>query len=131
MTMNVEASDQNSNQAFQQCGSCGQLWNQWPDFILDRGVRLLGFQAIAGLPDANLLVFEHRCGGSVSVLAKRLRHMLPDSEQSANMPSLFGTEMCNQHCRSLENLEACDRPCVNARDRRLILVLLEMKREIR
>jgi hypothetical protein len=128
MDMNVEAAHQNSNPPFQKCGSCEQLWDRWSDFILDPGVRLIGFQTISDLLDANLLVFEHRCGSSISILAKRLRQILPDSEHPAGLPSLFGTERCNGHCRFLENLEACDRPCANARDRRLILMVQGLKR---
>lgn len=118
----------NADPPFQTCGSCRERWQEWSDFILDPNIRLLGFQAISGLPDANLLVFEHRCGSSISLLAKRLRHILPVAEAAAEMTSLFGTGQCNQYCRFLDNLEACDRPCANARDRRLILALLNMKR---
>jgi hypothetical protein len=122
------ASNPNSGQPFQNCGSCGKVWETWQDFILDSAVRLLGFQADSRLPDANLLVFEHKCGSSVSVLAKRLRHLLPETDKGMAPPVLFGSEMCGRHCRLIEDLEACDRPCANARDRRLILLFLDMKR---
>ena len=117
-----------SGRPFQKCGSCGQPWMQWSDFILDPDVRLIGFQAVSGMPDANLLVFEHCCGSSISILARRLRHLLSDGQPEPQLPSLFGTEPCNQFCRFLENLTACDRPCANARDRRLIQAVLKMKR---
>jgi hypothetical protein len=126
--MNLEDTNRNSCQPFQKCGSCEKQWNRWLEFILDPDVRLIGFQAISDLPDANLLVFEHRCGSSISVFAKRLRHNLSDTEQAIDLPRLFGKEGCNSYCQSLENLEACDRPCANARDRRLILKVLRLKR---
>ncbi|MGD0309901.1 MAG: hypothetical protein ABSC02_11500 [Acidobacteriota bacterium] len=125
--MDLESRNLNSHLPFQKCGSCGQMWNQWPDFIFDPAVRLLGFQAMPGLPDANLVIFVHCCGSTISILAQRLRHILPGPEQAGDLPSLFDTDMCNQYCRFIESLEACDRPCVNARDRRLILMLLRMK----
>jgi hypothetical protein len=118
-------------QPFQKCGSCGFEWSDWREFILDSRVRMLGFQAILNFPDANLLVFEHRCGSSVSVLAKRLRHMVPELESDREEPILFDSGTCNRFCRSIENLEACDRPCACARDRRLIRLVLQMKRENR
>ena len=127
--MNVETGNWNSNSQFQKCGSCGLSWDQWPDFILDSNIRPIGFQAIPGLPDANLLVFEHRCGSTISVLAKRLRHILADSEHAADLPVLFDTDRCCGHCRFLDDLERCDRLCINARDRRLMLMLLKMKRD--
>ena len=80
------------------------------------------------MPDANLLVFEHCCGSSISILAKRLRHILPDAEPATELQNLFGTDPCNQYCRFLDSLTACDRPCANARDRRLIHTVLKMKR---
>ncbi len=127
--MNTPAENCNSDQFFQRCGSCGQFWKHWRDFALDRGIRLIGFQASPGLPDANLLIFEHRCGSSTSILARRLRHILPESPQALDLPNLFGSDTCNQHCRYPENLSVCDRSCVNARDRQLILLLLKMKGE--
>jgi len=126
--MNSAAPNPSSSQPFQKCGSCGQPWDQWSDFVLDPDIRLLGFQAISGLPDANLLVFEHCCGSSISILAKRLRHIFPDAEPETELQNLFGTDQCNQFCRFLEHLTACDRPCANARDRRLIQAVLKMKR---
>ena len=127
--MSIEAGHWNSDSQFQKCGSCGRSWDQWPDFILDPDIQPIGFQAMPALPEANLLVFEHRCGSSISVLAKRLRHILADSKQATDLPVLFGTDMCSGHCRFLENLAGCDRLCINARDRRLILMLLKMKRD--
>ncbi len=126
--MGLESRNLNSHPLFQKCGSCGRMWNEWQDFILDLDVRLLGFQAMPGLPDANLLIFVHGCGSTISILAKRLRHILPGPEQVDDLPSLFDTDTCNKYCRFIENLETCDRRCVNARDRKLILMLLRMKK---
>ena len=96
-------------------------------FVLDPTLRLLGLQAIPGLPDSNLLVFEHRCGSSVSVLALKLRQLLSAEDQAADRPVLFGTETCSGHCRVIENLATCDRPCANARDRRLAVLIADAK----
>jgi hypothetical protein len=120
--------DKKGRHPFKTCGSCRKSWEQWQDFVLDPGVRILGFQAIENLPDANLLVFEHKCGSSISLLAKRLRHVLDDQGEREHLPVLFGSEVCREHCRLIEDLEACDRPCANSRDRRLIQLLLKMRR---
>jgi hypothetical protein len=121
---------QASARVFRICGSCGHAWQNWEEFIRDPGVRLLGLQAITSLPDANLLVFEHRCGSSVSVLASRFHQFVPDSQDFSGRTSLRGTDQCSGHCLRLENLQQCDQPCINARDRRLILRLMEMKRQV-
>lgn len=113
---------------FRTCGSCHFEWPTWRDFLQDVRVRLLGLQAAEQSPDSSLFVFEHRCGTTVSVLAKRLRFLLDDPEEGGDLPSLLGSEECRQHCQSLEDWEVCDRPCVNARDRRLLQLILQAKR---
>ncbi len=117
--------------SFKECGSCRQAWPDWQSFVRDPALRLLGLQAIPGLPDANLLVFEHRCGSSVSVLAHKLRHLLSEGERAAGRPLLFGPATCRGHCRVIENLATCDQPCANARDRRLALIIAEAKKRQR
>jgi len=114
-------------QPFQICGSCRRPWQTWEDFVLDPKVRLLGLQAAVTLPDVSLLVFEHSCGSSVSILTKRLRHLLPDPGPGASYPSLRGTEQCGGHCLLLEDLAACDKPCSNARDRDLIKLVQRLR----
>ena len=114
---------------FQTCASCGSAWPTWESFVLDPAVRLLGLQAVITDPDVNLLVFEHRCGSSISILSRRLRHLLPGPTPANPPVRLLGTEQCRGHCLRLEDLEACDAPCSNARDRELILLVQRMKKE--
>jgi hypothetical protein len=113
---------------FQVCGSCRRAWPTWDRFVLDPAVRLLGLQSEATYPDVNLLVFEHACGSSISILSRRLRHLLPEPEPGAPRASLRGTDQCRRHCRHLADLEICDAPCANARDRELILLVQRMKK---
>lgn len=112
---------------FRTCGSCKRPWPTWQSFLLDPDVRLLGFQAVVAQPDLNLLVFEHRCGSSVSILTRRLRHLLPGYAERPPAVTLFGTEQCQGHCRFLRDLAVCDAPCANAHDRQLALLILRIK----
>jgi hypothetical protein len=129
--MSSETSNPPQVPPFRACGSCGKEWANWEDLILDPRLRLLGFQVDVRYPDANLLVFEHRCGSSVSVLASRLRPFFREIEKDSGLPSLYGTHTCNKYCSQIENLVACDRRCANARDRHMIQLLLKMKMEAR
>lgn len=104
------------------CGSCGRPWRSWEDFLADPHLRLLGLQAVTRVPDANLLVFEHRCGSSVSLLTKRLQHLIPE-HPADGWRSLRGTEECRRHCLHLEDHGTCDRPCRHARDRDLLALV--------
>jgi hypothetical protein len=118
---------QSASGPFQICGACKREWPTWDAFVQDPGVRLLGLQSVPSHPGFNLLVFEDSCGSSMSVLARRLRHLLPPPATDAPLPVLFGGEHCRGHCRSLEDLEACDAPCENNRDRALILLIQVLK----
>jgi hypothetical protein len=112
---------------FQACGSCKQNWATCESFLVDPGVRLLGLQPVMSNTDFNVLVFEHRCGSSISILAPRLRHLLPPADPDAPATRLMGTEQCRGHCRFLHDLAACDAPCSSARDRQLILLVQRME----
>jgi hypothetical protein len=112
---------------FQICGSCKGAWASWEDFVVDPAVRLLGLQADVAHPDVNLLVFEHGCGSSISILSRRLRYLLPEPKPGDPRARLLGTEQCGGHCLRLGDMEACDRPCRNARDRELIRLVQRMR----
>ncbi len=115
-----------TDQDFARCGSCHARWPSWEAFVTDVDVRLLGFQGYAPVPEANLLVFEHRCGSTVSIRTARLRHLLPEMDTDG-LPSLRGTEQCPGHCRSLDDMGMCDLPCAHARERELIRIVREMQ----
>ncbi len=115
---------------FRACGMCHKQWATRQDFIADPKLRLLGLQAVPHHADGNLLVFEHDCGTTVSVLAWRLRDLLPAEDRGEEgLPLLYGSEGCKGYCTRLEELSACDRSCSNARDRRLTLWVAEQKRK--
>ena len=113
---------------FQICGSCRRAWETWDGFVQDPAVRLLGLQALIDYPDASVLVFEHGCGSSVSILSRRLRYLLPDPQPGDPSARLMGTAQCRGHCLHLGDLEECDQPCSNARDRKLILLVQRIKK---
>jgi hypothetical protein len=114
------------DESFLRCGSCGATWGRWQDCVLDRELRLLGLQVVPHLPQANLLVFQHSCGTTVSVLAQRLRPLL-DADDPA-FPQLYSSDQCNGHCGTLSDMLACDRRCANASYRRLTQLVEEIKR---
>ena len=115
-------------EAFQTCGACRRSWPSWDEFAADPAVRLRGLQAVIHLPDVNLLVFEHSCGSSISILTRRLRHLLPPPCPGDPSVRLLRTEQCRGHCLVLGDMAMCDAPCSNARDRELIRLALRIKK---
>jgi hypothetical protein len=120
----MEEPDENP---FRTCGSCRQRWPTAQDFLGDARLRVVGLQVAEHLPESNLLIFEHACGSSVSVRAARLRFLLPDPAEGQDLPCLYDSDQCQGLCKRLEEWKACDRPCVNARDRHLLQLVLRIK----
>jgi hypothetical protein len=116
---------------FRACGSCLKEWASWHDFVLDPQIRLLGLQSVPSTPDGSLLVFDHGCGTSISVPVNRVRPHLQDLEVEPCTPARIGYEECRRHCEELEDLAACHRPCVRARDRRLVQMILQYQQASR
>jgi hypothetical protein len=116
-------------EVFQACGACKRTWPSWDAFAADPAGRLRSLQAVIHLSDVNLLVFEHDCGSSVSVLSRRLRHLLPAAGPDSPAVRLLKTEQCRGHCLVLGDMAMCDAPCSNARDRELIRLVLRMKKD--
>lgn len=114
-------------EAFRACGSCGKAWTTLQAFLHDPGLVLIGLQVAAHRPEANLIVFEHACGSSVSVLTGRLRTLDPVTGAGGDLPDAYGSEDCRGLCRQLDEWSSCDRPCVNARDRRLLQTVIVFK----
>lgn len=115
------------DEGFRTCGACRRRWSTPADFLDDAGLSVVGLQVAKHVPEANLLVFEHACGSSVSVLTSRLRFLLGEPTAGTGDPDLYDTDTCLALCRVLREWALCDRPCVNARDRRLLQVVLSRK----
>jgi len=108
---------------FRQCRVCGQKWYSWQEFLHDRSLQVLGLQAVPKIPKASVLIFNHKRCGTISILTSRLHQLVqvPDSNQPE-------TEQCDGCFRDLDDLAKCDISCVIAKDRRLTLKILAMKR---
>jgi hypothetical protein len=122
-----EPSPQAAPAPFRLCGCCQHAWATWHEFVLDPDLRLLGLQVVPGAADANVLVFDHCCGSSISVLVRRVRHLLPDVDDTALPPVEVGLDTCRRHCRDLEAFLACERACPKARDRRIVQAIVRLR----
>ena len=127
--MNGESSSWEKTAPCCVCGRCQKQWTVWREFLVDPEVQLLGLQLVQSMPDRNLLVFDHTCGTSISVLVNQLRPFMPSSEDTGGADSAepVSSEECTRLCVDLEQLVACDRPCPRARDRRLAQAIIDLR----
>lgn len=115
------------SQPFRTCGACGARWDTWQAFLEDPRLSLVGLQAAERTREANLIVFEHACGSSVSVRTSRLRFLLPDPGESARHRPTLGLQECRSQCQQLEEWRTCDRSCLNEPARRVLQEILRVK----
>jgi hypothetical protein len=95
--------------------------------VLDPDLRLLGLQVVPSKADANVIVFDHCCGTSISLLARRVRFLMPDVDDAALPPVQVGLDECRRRCQQLEDFLACERPCPKARDRRIVQAIVRLR----
>jgi hypothetical protein len=113
---------------FRICGSCGRRWSSVVEFLDDRELSVVGLQVAGHMPEVNLMIFQHACGSTVSLLTARLRLLLPLPGASVTVSEdLFGTDRCRELCLDLGNWSTCELPCINAADRRLLKAVVDRK----
>jgi hypothetical protein len=110
-----------ATEVFKVCGSCRRTWLTWEEFVTDPEVRLLGLQSRASVPDATVLVFEHFCGSSVSILTHRLHHLLPDHPAAA-WRSRRDTDRCPGPCLEFSDHARCVERCRHVLDREILAI---------
>ncbi|NJD17899.1 MAG: hypothetical protein FIA95_01235 [Gemmatimonadetes bacterium] len=110
-----------ATEVFKVCGSCRRTWHTWEEFVTDPEVRLLGLQSRASVPEATVLVFEHFCGGSVSILTHRLHHLVP-GHPAAGWPSLRDTDRCPAHSLDISDHRRCVERCRHVLDREIVAI---------
>jgi len=108
---------------FKVCGSCRHTWRTWEDFVADPEVRLLGLQSSDTVPAATVLVFEHWCGTSVSILTRRLHHLVPD-HPAVDWPSLRDSDECPGHCLDTADRAPCNQRCRHSLDRDILALIV-------
>ena len=96
---------------YKTCRSCGTKWETPLDVLLDRNLRVDGYQAT--FPDAQdgLVLLTHllpHCRSTIAVLIRDYK-FLYDGPQNTEL--LMGSGACSGHCLDHNNLERCAASC--------------------
>ncbi len=114
-----------SSNFFKTCPMCGKTWKTRDEFLKDRHLELLGYQANVEDLEHGLFLFTHNkveCGTTLSVAVK----LLLDLNPGQRYPRLkFGTKECSGFCLKYANLEECEAECEGAFVRDLIKIVKE------
>lgn len=103
-------------------------WKNRDDFLKDRALTLIGYQAAIDNPNAGLFIFEHavdRCNTSISIKVSTVA----DLYKGPIYPFIeFGNEECERHCERTEDLSACSAHCRNAFAREILQIILSYRK---
>ena len=96
-------------QVFKKCSCCAPPWITREDFLHDRQIQLIGYQANFCHLELGYLLFNHlSCESTIAIHAGLFRdlHAGPIFGQR-----LTGTEVCQGFCKDEQALEPCEEKC--------------------
>ncbi|MBM3499240.1 MAG: hypothetical protein FJX74_11285 [Armatimonadetes bacterium] len=75
-----------TTEPFKECTACGTHWGDYREFVIDRELRVEGFQASHVAPEYDLILVTHRCGTTLAVWADALRVLADEPAGAAPEP---------------------------------------------
>jgi len=102
---------------FTKCGNCRKKWLTRTDFIDDKDIQIIGYQANFEELKAGLLFFNHSCKSTLALPADRFTELYsgPIFEEQKN-----GTDGCPGYCLNKDDLRPCQIECECAYIREII-----------
>ncbi len=93
---------------YKRCPSCDYGWMEREDLLGDGDIQLVGYQVNFMRLEAGIILFNHRCKGTLALCAGDFTdlHDGPMFEAKA-----FGTESCPGHCLHEEDFRPCPVEC--------------------
>ena len=107
---------------FKICPKCTHTWKAKDDFLQDPTICLLGFQADFTGAKPGYYLFNHILAGNTcnTTMAVKVDDFLSLYEGPMFEEIKFGSPMCEDHCRSVEDLNLCSVECKNAIARKIM-----------
>jgi len=93
---------------YKRCPNCDFQWTVREDLLSDRNIELVGYQVNFKRLEAGILLFNHRCKGTLALYAGDFAdlHDGPIFEKRA-----FGKDDCPGHCLHEEDFRPCPVEC--------------------
>ncbi len=93
---------------YKRCPSCDFGWTEREDLLADRDIELVGYQVNFMRLEAGIILFNHRCKGTLALLAEDFTDLYegPIFEKKA-----YGTDRCPGHCLHEEDFRPCPVEC--------------------
>jgi hypothetical protein len=115
---------------FKICPKCTHIWKVKDDFLQDPTVCLVGFQADFKGTEPGQYLFNHIPAGNTcnTTMAVKVDDFLSLYSGPMFEEIKFGSPTCEDHCRSIEDLDLCPVECKNAIARKIMVNFSRCKR---
>jgi len=105
---------------FRKCPTCNAVWFSQDDFLADRDVNLIGYQARLEELELGFFFFNHACGTTLAAPAGDFRHLYNGPVFTTRKT---GTDECPGHCLRQDELSPCPAQCECAYVREVVQIL--------
>ena len=106
------------DQEFKDC-VCGKTWKTRDKFLLDKKVKLVGYQPDLVNHKYNHFLFYHRAKGCSQFFGIRASSFSDLREKGCSKELCMGHDDCPGYCTDTLDLRVCSVACINASDREL------------
>jgi hypothetical protein len=109
---------------FKKCPCCGFEWKRRDDFLKDKAVEIIGYQANFDALQLGLFLFNHTCGTTLAYRVDGFRDLYAGpiyTERHTGGPECLG------YCLHRDELKMCPAKCDCAWVRGLMQIIKDMK----
>lgn len=110
---------------FKKCPGCAFEWNKRDDFLKDKDLKLVGYEANFDVLPLGKLIFQHKCGATLALHAEGFSDLYKGpvyKERKTGGPECLG------FCKVRDDLKPCPAKCECAWVRQLIQTINNIKK---
>jgi len=93
---------------FKICGNCSEKWKFRTDFLKDKNLKIIGYQAHFKDIEKGLYLFDHNCKTTFGVKVSKFKSLYHRIKYDTIKT---GTDECTGKCLIKNNLEPCKAEC--------------------
>lgn len=105
---------------FKKCSNCGAKWKTRDQFIADRSLKLIGYEANLDALALGLLLFDHACGTTLAVRAGNFEDLYKGPVFTERKT---GSSECPGYCLHRSELRPCPAKCACGWVREVVQIL--------
>jgi len=110
---------------FKKCPCCRFEWKKRDDFLYDKDLEIIGYQSNLDALELGLLLFNHKCGTTLSVSVEGFRDLYDGPVYSE---SKTGGGECPGYCLHRDELRRCPTKCACAWARELVQIIKNIEK---